>query len=899
MRDITFIDENGSFLLRQPENTSYLYFPLASVTGLKSAVTPSLGGDAKIDQETFLLEPVSAENLHNNRSTRNFWFIKNGTDAYSVSGSSAEQENARFSAMQDESELTAGFMWQTLKRSSKTLKISTAATSFIPKDGNVEILYVTVKNQSESIQKLNACAAIPIYGRSADNIRDHRNVTSMLHRIDTIENGVLVCPTMSFDEKGHRENTQIYYALGCTGDGRMPERFYPTVEDFLGEGGTFTHPRAVYGQCPGVPAFEHAAGKEAMGAFRFPPISLDPGKKADYIVLLGVESDREEISGIFERYNTSEKVRKALSDTKTYWQKQVSVSIRTKESDFDRLMKWVCFQPFLRRLFGCSFLPHHDYGRGGRGWRDLWQDCLSLLLLEPEKVRGMIAANFGGVRVDGTNATIIGDGDGNFIADRNGITRVWMDHALWPLMTTKLYIDQTGDTELLNQEISYFKDAQIMRGTEADGLWSQKQGNLQLTKEGTVYTGTILEHLLIQQLTAFYEVGDHNICKLRGADWNDALDMASEHGESVAFTCAYAGNLLTLATLIRLLDKRTFSHTTKLMEEVTVLLENEPDMYGDIPRKQKILSGYAARCRHHVSGGRFSISLSALAENLSRKADWLMEHLRRQEWIDGGETEGWFNSYYDNHGRAVEGFFGDHVRMMLTGQVFAVMGGVAKEGQIRKITAAADHYLYKKEIGGYRLNTDFHELKFDMGRMFGFAYGEKENGAVFSHMTVMYANALYRRGFVREGFKALKTLADTALDFDTSRVYPGIPEYFRSDGRGMYQYLTGAASWYMLTMITEVFGVRGEAGDLILYPKLLPCQFDEDGKASISLPFAGKTFTIIYSNKDRKDFGSYRVASAQCGETTLEVDEKDFVILPREMLIALPEDTHTITVNLR
>ena len=96
--------------------------------------------------------------------------------------------------------------------------------------------------------------------------------------------------------------------------------------------------------------------------------------------------------------------------------------------------------------------------------------------------------------------------------------------------------------------------------------------------------------------------------------------------------------------------------------------------------------------------------------------------------------------------------------------------------------------------------------------MFGFAYGEKENGAVFSHMAVMYANALYRRGFVQEGWKALKSLADTALDFDTSRIYPGIPEYFRADGRGMYHYLTGAASWYMMTMITQVFGVRGEAG---------------------------------------------------------------------------------------
>ena len=146
------------------------------------------------------------------------------------------------------------------------------------------------------------------------------------------------------------------------------------------------------------------------------------------------------------------------------------------------------------------------------------------------------------------------------------------------------------------------------------------------------------------------------------------------------------------------------------------------------------------------------------------------------------------------------------------------MGNVATDAQIRKIVKSADHYLYRKEIGGYRLNTDFQELKFDMGRMFGFAYGEKENGAVFSHMAVMYANALYQRGFAKEGWKALRSLSDTALDFDTSHIYPGIPEYFRSDGRGMYHYLTGAASWYLFTMITEVFGVRGVFGNLLVHP---------------------------------------------------------------------------------
>ena len=100
--------------------------------------------------------------------------------------------------------------------------------------------------------------------------------------------------------------------------------------------------------------------------------------------------------------------------------------------------------------------------------------------------------------------------------------------------------------------------------------------------------------------------------------------------------------------------------------------------------------------------------------------------------------------------------------MMLTGQVFAVMGGVADEEQVAPHRAQRrplplpprDRYTY--------IYSDFGELKFNLGRMFGFAYGEKENGAVFSHMTVMYANALYRRGFAKEGWKALKTLADAA-----------------------------------------------------------------------------------------------------------------------------------------
>ena len=884
VEQIKFLDENGTFTLRRPENVSGLYFPLASETGLKSALSPNLGGDAKLDQETFLLEPVSIEDLHASRATRNIWCKVDGSGVWSVAGVSAEQELVKFSPTQDDSQVTAGLMRHTLERTSRTFNLTAAVTSFVPKDRNVEILLVSIENGGTYSRELSVYGAIPIYGRSAANLRDHRNVTSMLHRIKTTEHGVLVKPTMSFDERGHRRNETVYYVLGCTGSGGAPEAFYPTVEEWIGEGGAYTHPRAVYEGRPGRSAGCEAAGREAMGAFRFPAVTLEPGQRAEYILLLGAETSEEAVLETFRACDTTAKVKEALAAAEAYWQEQVNVRYHTGNPDFDRWMRWVSFQPFLRRLYGCSFLPHHDYGRGGRGWRDLWQDCLSLLLMDPRNVGAMIEKNFGGVRVDGTNATIIGAGDGNFIADRNGIVRVWMDHALWPQITTKLYIDQTGDIGILNREVPYFKDRQVMRGEESDPKWSGEEGSLQRAAGGEVYRGSILEHLLIQQLAAFYDVGEHNIYRLRGADWNDALDMAEERGESVAFTCAYAGNLRELGELIRRLERDDPGGTVELMEEITLLLSLPAACYGSVAQKREVLSRYAARCRHTVSGKRVRVPLSALAMDLEGKADWLTKHLRSQEWIGAGPGEGWFNSYYDNHSRPVEGIQPDgSVRMMLTGQVFAIMSGTATEEQTKAITRSADRYLYQKEIGGYRLNTDFHELKMDMGRMFGFAYGEKENGAVFSHMTVMYANALYRRGFVREGYKALQTLADTAMDFQTSKIYPGIPEYFNGEGRGMYHYLTGAASWYMLTVITQAFGVRGEGGDLVIEPKLVREQFDGNGEAAIDFSFAGKQFRAVIVNQAGKDFGEYRAART---------------VLSRETISALPERGNTIRIEL-
>lgn len=897
METIRFIDDKGTFSIENPENYSYLYFPIANERGIKSALTPNLGGDSKLNQNAFLLEPVSSENLHNNRSTRNFWCKIKGKSAWSVTGASAESESCRFTDKQEQSVLTAGLMWHTLERETKEYGLCAEITSFVPLGHNVEVMQVTITNTGEQAIEFTPVAAVPIYGRSADNIRDHRHVTSLLHRITTMENGVWVKPTLSFDERGHKVNDITYFVCGVTGNGENPVSFYPMVEDYLGEGGTYTQPRAVIEDKNGVPAGIQTEGGEAFGGLHFADVCLAAGEYVKYTVLLGATADTKEIGAAIDALRTAEKVEAELEAVKEYWQKEVNIWYRTGNKEFDNYMRWVSFQPFLRRIYGCSFLPHHDYGKGGRGWRDLWQDCLALLMMNPDGVRQMLLDNYGGVRIDGTNATIIGEKQGEFIADRNNITRVWMDHGVWPFMTTKLYMDQTGDIDILNQPVTYFKDRQIERGTGVDEAWEPEQGNKQLDVRNNCYEGTVLEHILLQHLCAFYEVGDHNYLRLRGADWNDALDMAEEKGESVAFTCAYAGNLKQLARYVRLMGRKHGRQQIELLSEVVDLLGGDSYTYDDLTKKRAILTKYVKQCRHRVSGTKVLLNAEVLAKNLEAKADWMIKRIQTNEWISEDEANGWFNSYYDNHGNAVEGPHELGVRMMLTGQVFAIMNKIADKKQIASICNSADRYLYDEKAGGYRINTNFQEEKYDMGRMFGFAYGEKENGAVFSHMTVMFANALYKSGFAKEGYKALQTLADTALHFETSRIYPGIPEYFNAKGRGMYHYLTGAASWYMMTMVTEVFGVRGENGDLLIEPKLLAEQFDESGCAQITLPFAGKTIEVIYRNTAKKTYGEYKIARIVMNGEELAV-EGDRGIIAREIIEAYSGDCHKIEVEL-
>lgn len=823
--------ENGSFVLKDFSKYNYLYLPLCNHYGLKSAITPNFNGDLKIDQHHFALPPASNLDLLNGNNARNVWFVVNN-DCWSITGNSIYQDINK-----DIEEVECGFLYQKVTRQSS--KFMVEVTSFVPEiNDNIEMHKVVFTNTSNEVLGVTPCVGIPIYGRSADNIRDHRHVTSLLNRVTVCDNLIYNEPTLSFDERGHNLNETIYSVMVSDISGKKPVKYYKSVDSFIGEGGSFRAPKALNEDYEGNDSPE---GYEVLAGFKYERMSIKPGEKITLVFGIGIATKVPNPS-ILNDFDS------LFIASKEKWESYFNyLSFDYSHNTF---IKWATIQPVLRRIYGCSFLPHHDYGKGGRGWRDLWQDCLSLLKMNPKSIKDMLINNFKGVRIDGSNATIIGDGLGEFKADRNNISRMWMDHGAWPLITMKEYLHNTNDYQILLEEIPYFKDSHINFSAKIDEHYNEKSSPLQQTKEGTTYYGSILEHLLVENIPIFFNVGEHNNYRLMGADWNDALDMASQNGESIAFTALYAQNLLGLCEIIKHLGFEEI----EVFEELATLIETSY-VFTDIKAKHSVLDKYFLSVAHLISGKKVKLKVTKLTSILEKMFKEIKEHLQENEWLQENDL-GYFNSYYDNDKMPLDSI--EKKSMLLTPQVFTIMSGIASKEQTAQIVYSADKLLYEPQVGGYRLNTNFKQMKTNMGRLFGFAYGHKENGAVFSHMTVMYANALYQQGFVLAGHKALKAIIDLVENFEISKVYPSIPEYFDSFGRGMYPYLTGSASWLILTMIDQVFGIRVKNGYLSLEPKLCLEDFKEH-RATITTKAMDRVVKVTYLNPEDLDYGEYEI----------------------------------------
>ncbi|MDO9629029.1 MAG: hypothetical protein Q7I99_03930 [Acholeplasmataceae bacterium] len=794
------------------------YFPLFNLSGLRSSITPFFGGDLKLDQHHYALEPTTEVDLYNNIFSRNVVFKIDGS-LYFLNGQTALQQ-------QDELTYEADLLYQRVVRNNQLLKLD--VISYIPLDANLELHEIKITNQASRSFQLEVTTAIPIYARSADNLRDHRHVTSLLNQIEVVDHGILVEPTLSFDERGHQKNDTIYSVFAAS-ESLTPRGYIPVLDDYI-KGGSLHFPK---GLSKLSPLGTVVNGYEAIGAIGFNEITLKPGETITLYLSIGIHQSKNQAILDAKRYLNVSNFYDGLEKSVNFFQNYVSgLKFETTDCETSKQLSWVVLQPMLRRYFGNSYLPHHDYGHGGRGWRDLWQDLLSLIMMNDDSVIDLLYNNFQGVRIDGSNATIIGDKPGEFKADRNMITRVWSDHGAWPLLTTKMYIDETGKIDLLLKKQYYFMD-QFTHYTKKTRLY---QKNIQTDLKGKPYQGTILEHLLLQNLVGHHNIGDHGFVRLEDADWNDGLDMAHDKGETIAFTHMYASNLELLANMISKLE----IDEIEIFKDLALLLEETPNL-------SHFFDSVA-----QFSGVTIKMKKNDLVEILKNLASQRISHLHEHAFFNER-----YQSYFNNDGVDVD----SENTMNLTGQTMALLSQTASPTQAGFIASKTRDLLFNEQIGGYKLNSNYNQVLTNMGRAYGFAYGHKENGAVFSHMAVMYAYGLYQYNLVSYGRETFMSLLKRAQSSE-SKVFLGIPEYFNDRGVGMYTYLTGSASWMLKLIRTEVFGIQMDYGKLRLSPKLKKEDFINH-QASITTYLFNELRKVTYHNKKSLDFGFYRIESIQ------------------------------------
>ena len=103
-------------------------------------------------------------------------------------------------------------------------------------------------------------------------------------------------------------------------------------------------------------------------------------------------------------------------------------------------------------------------------------------------------------------------------------------------------------------------------------------------------------------------------------------------------------------------------------------------------------------------------------------------------------------------------------------------------------------------------------------------------------------------------------------------------------------YLTGSASWFMFTLLTQSFGVRGQNGDLLIEPKLSSEQFKSAKELSITRSFAARRLKILFFNPKRLGWNKYRIKRFMLNAEQIPIEENTQVVISREVILSLPRN---------
>lgn len=203
----------------------------------------------------------------------------------------------------------------------------------------------------------------------------------------------------------------------------------------------------------------------------------------------------------------------ALEEVKDYWNNYLNkITVKTPDESINVMMNGrLLYQAVSCRLNGRT--AFYQCG-GAYGFRDQLQDCLSLLYVNPQRVKECILLHA---------SRQYEEGDVQHWwhpPENSGIRSRYSDDLLWLVYVTWQYITATGDKQILRIKIPFIK-SKILDFGETDRYE---------TPEISCKAASLYEHCLLAcKYATVY--GEHGLPLMKGGDWNDGMNRVGIQGK--------------------------------------------------------------------------------------------------------------------------------------------------------------------------------------------------------------------------------------------------------------------------------------------------------------------------------------------------------------------------------
>ncbi|MDO9086970.1 MAG: glycosyl transferase [Anaerolineaceae bacterium] len=439
-----------------------------------------------------------------------------------------------------------GLGYTNIKSSKNGIEAST--NYFVPLGENLEVWELTLTNKRSDSIDLSIFSSVEF---SLWDAVDDSNNFQRNYSIGEVE----VLGDVIYHKSEYRERRNHFAYFACS---KQITGFDTQREDFLGPYRGWDAPLAVE---KGDTNQSIAIGWQPIGAHHI-KLQLEPGKSTKIIFLLGYhENPFEEkfdppgsqivnkgtVTPIIERYLNEKNVDLAFSELKSYWKNLLKkLIVDTPDIHTNRMVNiWNAYQMMVTFNFSRS-ASYFESGIGrGMGFRDSNQDLLGFTHLIPERARERIldlAATqlpSGGAYHQYQPLTKLGNND---------IGSDFNDDPLWLVLAVSSYIKETGDWNILNENVPF----------------DNKPGSEQ----------PLYEHLSRSMNYTIDRLGPHELPLIGRADWNDCLNLncfSDAPGQSFQTTTNKDGKVaesVFIAGLFVLASKEMESISTHLGKEI-------------------------------------------------------------------------------------------------------------------------------------------------------------------------------------------------------------------------------------------------------------------------------------------------------------------------------------------